>query len=263
MHGERSLKLYNFKEWSAKGRAVQLTDWDTDEVIFKKEFAKIKSDWVVVDVGSEYGFYAIMAGKLVGSEGKVLAIEAHPETYRLLEMNIRLHGLVDRVIPICRAVGKDTGKVKLYETFSPGSTSIVPRRSIFQLNKDRLRFWLYFLKNRDFLRVIRKRFTPVKYVVPLDKLDNIVDEYGLRRINLIKVDVEGAELDVLKGSFSVLKKYKPILLIEVHYGVEWKPKVLYRLLKNFGYNLTIEEGRTFKALVVAYPKRVEGAQNTE
>lgn len=68
----------------------------------KKEFAKIRGSWIIMDVGSEFGYYAIKAGNLVGSESKVLAIEMHPETYKLLKMNIQLHGLFDRVIPICK-----------------------------------------------------------------------------------------------------------------------------------------------------------------
>ena len=38
-------------------------------------------------------------------------------------------------------------------------------------------------------------------------------------MDLVKIDVEGAELDVLEGSFSMLKRYKPKLLIEVHFGM--------------------------------------------
>jgi len=123
------LKLHTFSEWNEDNRTIQLTDWETDEVLFKKEVSKIKKGWVVIDVGSEYGYYAIKAGLLVGSDGKVLAIEAHPETYKLLKMNIGLHKLVDRIIPVCKAVGKETGKVKLYETISPGSASIIPRQT--------------------------------------------------------------------------------------------------------------------------------------
>ena len=247
------MKLYNFREWDATKRAIQLSEWNTDEMIFKREFAKIKSGYVVLDVGSEYGFYAIMAGQLVGSEGKVLAIEAHPETYKLCVMNIKLHGLFDRIIPICKAAGRSTGKLKLYETISPGGSSIV-RQSAPSLNKNRFSMMIEFLKSDAFLRVIRKRFAPVKYIVEMDTLDRIANEYGLERIDLIKIDVEGAELDVLEGGFSILTHLKPTLLIEVHFGCWWKPETLYNLLKNLGYKLTIEE-RSHKALVVAYPEK--------
>jgi hypothetical protein len=79
-----------------------------------------------------------------------------------------------------------------------------------------------------------------------------VKEYNIRKIDLIKIDVEGAELAVLKGSRAILERYRPILLVEIHFGYGWEPDTLYKLLQKFGYSLTIEK-RTRKALVVAYP----------
>jgi hypothetical protein len=87
----------------------------------------------------------------------------------------------------------------------------------------------------------------------MDTLDGITKEYGLGKVNLIKIDVEGAELDVLKGSCGVLKRDMPILLVEVHFGCYWKPETLYELLRKLGYNLTMEK-RSHKALVIARPK---------
>jgi len=244
------LKLYIFKKWHPGVQNIELEEWDTDEGIFKKEIAKAKNGGVVLDVGSEYGFYPIMSGRLVGSNGKVLAIEAHPETYLLLKKNIRLHGLTNCVIPICEAAGKNIGKLKLYETTSPGSTSVTPRQNPFRLNKSRLRMWMEFLRSGNILKIIQKRFAPAKYIVPVNTLDRIAEKYHLRRIDLIKIDVEGAELDVLKGSIHIIMEYKPILLVEVHYGFKWKPEAIYKMLREFGYNLTIEK-RQLKSLVIA------------
>jgi FkbM family methyltransferase len=247
------LKLYNFGEWKANKRTVQLSEWETDEVIFKREFLKINEGWFVIDVGSEYGYYTIKAGYKVGNMGKVLAIEPHPETFTLLEMNIKLHKLSDRVIPIQRAVGKERGRTKLFETISPGGTSILPRQNLFSLNRNRLLMWLEFVKNGYIFNVFRKRYAPVKYEVMVETLDDMARDYELRKIDLIKIDVEGAELDVLLGSRDILEKHKPVLLVEVHFGCDWKPKTLYDLLRSFGYSLTIEK-RIHKALVVARPK---------
>ena len=112
-----------------------------------------------------------------------------------------------------------------------------------------------FLKNGAIFKIIRKRYAPVRYMVQVDTLDRIVDEYGLEKLDLIKIDVEGAELDVLNGSRGVLERDKPILLIEVHFGYyDLKPETLYNLLKKLGYDLTIEK-RPHKALVIARPTR--------
>ncbi|MEM2292956.1 MAG: FkbM family methyltransferase [Candidatus Aenigmatarchaeota archaeon] len=212
------MKLYNFRDWNK--RIIQLTDWETDEILFKRMMDQIKRGWVFIDVGAEYGYYAIKAGLNVGANGKVLAIEAHPEIYGLLKRNIELYKLSNVVSPVLKAVGITQGTAKLYETTSPGSTSIVSRSTLFnECNANKIRIWFNFIKDfRNLFKILRKRFAPPKYVVPMDNLDNIFQTYGLKRIDLIKIDVEGAELDVLKGARAILMNYMPILMVEVHFG---------------------------------------------
>jgi len=243
------VKLYHFSEWNKKNRTIELTEWKTDEVFFEKEFSKIRKGWTVVDVGSEFGYYAIKAGLLVGDGGKVLAIEAHPEIYHVLKLNIKLYGL-NNIIPVCKAVGNKTGKIKLYEKTDPGGTSIIPPRSLYSLDRNRFLRWLEFIKSHDIFKIIHKRYVPARYV-PMDTLERIAKEKNIEKIDLVKIDVEGAELDVLKGSYSILKNDKPIVLVEVHYGYYWKPETLYGLLQNLGYSLIIEK-RPAKSMVVAH-----------
>lgn len=245
------MRLYHFSgTFNEKKSNIQLAEWETDEVIFKKEFSKIKRGWKVVDVGSQYGYYAIKAAFLVGNEGKVLAIEAHPKVCRVLRMNVELYGLTDLVIPICKAAGKERGKVQLCESTSPGGASIVSRVPATNLDRNRLRSWLEFVRSGALLEIIRERFAPIRYIVPVDSLDAMTQEFNMENVDLVKIDVEGAELDVLNGALRILERDKPILLIEVHFGYDWKPETLYGLLKRHGYDLTIEK-RTLKALVVA------------
>jgi FkbM family methyltransferase len=254
VEGEAILKLWTFGKWNKGKHVAQLTEWETDEVIFRKEISKVKEGWIVLDVGSEFGYYAIKAGLLVGNKGKVLAIEPHPETSKLLRMNIKLYELGNHVFVVQKAVSKEAGKAKLYETVSPGSTSILPRQSLFKLNKSRLYIWLDLIKSYTFFNIIHKRYAPIKYEVPMDTLEGIAKECGLGKIDLIKIDVEGAELNVLKGSYDMLKKDMPILLVEVHFGQNWKPETFYESLRKLGYNLTIDK-RSNKALVIARPKK--------
>ena len=54
--------------------------------------------------------------------------------------------------------------------------------------------WLNFAKSGALIKVIKQRYSPARYVVPIDTLDTIAEEYYLKRIDLIKIDVEGAEL---------------------------------------------------------------------
>jgi FkbM family methyltransferase len=248
---EGFMKLYCFDESSKNSRTVKLFNYETDESFFLNEFSKIEKGWTVVDVGSEYGYYAIRAGLLVGNEGKVMAIEPHPATFQLLKKNMRLHRVTDRVIAVNKAASNKTGKGKLFETFlDPGGASIAPRRGLYDWDKARLRRLLGFIKDGSIFKLISSKFVQTNYEVPIDTLDKIIQENNLEKIDLIKVDVEGAEFDVLNGAISTLRKDKPILLIEVHHGCVWKPETLYQFLRDFGYALSLEK-RAIKTLVAA------------
>lgn len=248
------MKLYHFSGFNKKNRTLQLADWETDEVIFKKECSKIHKGWTVVDVGSEFGYYAIKAALLVGNEGKVLAIDAHPIMYQVLKMNIELYELTDRIIPVCKAAGKEKGEAILHQAITPGGASVVSRGLKLSLDRNRLHSWLEFAKSGTFFKIIRERCVPVRYKVPVETLDGIAKEYNIRKIDLIKIDVEGAELDVLKGSRNILERDRPILLVEVHFDYDWEPETVYGLLQELGYSFTMEK-RSNKSLVVAHPER--------
>jgi len=237
------MKLYGFVEWEKQKRSIELTEVESDEVLFKKEFSDIEKGWTVIDVGAEVGYYTIMAGRLVGSSGQVLSIEPHPETHHVLKMNIELCRL-NNVITVCKAVGNKTGKVKLYEGMGPGATTVVPSPSLYRLDRNRLHRWLMLVKNRDILKILHKTQVPVGYV-SMDTLQRIAKEKNVGKIDLIKIDVQGAELDVLKGSHNILKKDKPRLLVEVHPSLNLNQEALYEFLRNYGYSLKMQRRSTF------------------
>ena len=68
-------------------------------------------------------------------------------------------------------------------------------------------------------------------------LDEWVESSGITRIDFIKIDTEGAELEILKGGLNCLKRFKPKLLVEAHTFVEESllPNV-EELLKSLGYS---------------------------
>jgi hypothetical protein len=73
----------------------------------------------------------------------------------------------------------------------------------------------------------------------MDSLDSYVRFHSVRRIDFIKIDVEGAEMDVLKGAIYTIKRYKPDILLEiiednVHAG-GYKPEDIIVFMNSFGY----------------------------
>jgi FkbM family methyltransferase len=135
------------------------------------EHFRPKEGDVVVDVGAHIGRYTIIASKQVGPNGKVIAIEADPSNFEMLNRNIELNRLAN-VTTLNYAAFSKEAKIKLY----------LPGRDIFTKYNTIMSNWVW-VKPED-------RFVEVDG----NTLDNLLQQIGLRQVNWIKIDVEGAEL---------------------------------------------------------------------
>jgi len=159
--------------------------------------------WIVIDIGAHVGLYALKAARTVGKSGLVVAIEPDPENFRILKWNIRINRLRN-VIPLRVAVADFNGYAKLYiDKIGKGGGSIISRVS------------------DEFIEVICLT------------LDRLLEYLRLRNVDLIKIDVQGAEYMVLKGAKKVLKSKLPKLVIEFH-SRDLRQKCT-SLLNTFGY----------------------------
>jgi FkbM family methyltransferase len=208
---------YNYEFYSLITRKVQnflIEDVYTsmcsheDEIV---QYFRPKEGDVVVDVGSAFGFYTILSSKLVGLKGKVVAIEAQPESFEMLNRNIKLNGLAN-VITLNYAVYSKKSRLKLYHSYS-----IMQERA--GNNK--------------------KKFVEVH----ANTLDYLLSYFTqITEVNWIKIDVEGVELDVLKGARDILSNSNDIrLLIEIHGQDNYKPLVDFLVF----YNFRIEFEKTY------------------
>jgi FkbM family methyltransferase len=173
-----------------------------DDII--KRFTPKEGD-IVVDIGAHIGLYTIISSKRVGTKGKVVAIEAHPGNFEMLNSNIKLNQLTN-VIPLNYAVHSKETKVKLY---LPSGESGFTKYNTIMPN------WIN---------------TQEKFVeVNANTLDYLLQLNQIRQeeVNWIKIDVEGAEFEVLKGATNVLSKSKDIaILMELHGPPHvYRPKV--------------------------------------
>src|SRR5215211_4165038 len=149
-----------------------------------------KDGGIVVDVGAHYGRYTLIAAKRVGPKGKVIAIEADPNNFDMLNKNIKLNELSENVITLNYAASSNKSKVKL---------SIPEKKSGHTI----------------YSSIITSRAPTVKFMeVNANTLDNLLHENGisLEEVNWIKIDVEGAELEVVKGATNILSKSMNISL---------------------------------------------------
>jgi FkbM family methyltransferase len=143
----------------------------------------LKNGDVFIDVGANIGLLSIHAANSVGATGKVLAFEAHPETAKILEFNKELnHKENIHIYPI--ALGSEKGKAMIFNDSDSnrGGASLVRGLSESGIEVD------------------------------LDRLDDILEATVIPKI--IKIDVEGFEMNVLKGAVRTIQEAKPILLIE-------------------------------------------------
>ena len=134
--------------------------------------AVLRAGDVYVDVGANIGTLVLKAASILKNTGVCIGIEAHPETYKHLEQNVRLNPF-SNIKLICSAIGKTSGSL----TFSDS-------------------------KYDDVNKVLDDAGQGIE--VPVQKLDTLLDSYPA--IALLKIDVEGYEKMVLEGGLETLKK---------------------------------------------------------
>ncbi len=144
---------------------------------------------VAIDVGSNMGFHALNMAAFVGESGKIYAFEPHPQLLKKLKENIVLnktHWI--EVFDIALSDFSGVGKLSSFKTTdaNQGSSSLV--------------------------RKIGGRVFDVK----LKTLDEWATSIKLSSLKLIKIDVEGHDLAVLKGGENTIKKFKPIVIFELN-----------------------------------------------
>jgi FkbM family methyltransferase len=205
-----SVPKYDYKFYCRINREdlVFMTNHEDDII---EHFTPKQGD-IVVDIGAHMGRYTIISSKRVGTNGKVVAIEAHPGNFEMLNRNIKLNQLTN-VIPLNYAVYSKETKIKLY------------------LPEEDSGFTIYntIMSNRA--------GTEDKFVeVNANTLDCLLQLNQIREeeVNWVKIDVEGAEFEVLKGATNVLTKSKDIaLLIEIHGPDNYRPILNFLSLYNF------------------------------
>jgi FkbM family methyltransferase len=205
-----SVPKYDYKFYCRINREdlVFMTNHEDDII---EHFTPKQGD-IVVDIGAHMGRYTIISAKRVGVNGKVVAIEAHPGNFEMLNRNIKLNQLTN-VISMNYAVYSKETKIKLY------------------LPEEESGYTIYntIMSNRAGTedKFVQVNANTMDYLLQLNQINE-------EQVNWIKIDVEGAELEVLKGAQNVLSKSKDIaLLIEVHGSENYMPILNFLSLYNF------------------------------
>ncbi len=216
-----SVPKYDYKFYCRINNREDLVFMTNHEEDIIEHFTPKQGD-IVVDIGAHMGRYTIISSKRVGANGKVVAIEAHPNNFEMLNRNIKLNQLTN-VVPLNYAVYSKETKIKLYlpdeESGYTMHHSIMPNY-VFTKYKDK---------------------TEDKFVeVSANTLDYFLQMKEITDVNWVKIDVEGAEFEVLKGSHNVLSNSKDIsLLIEVHGKDTYEP--IIESLRSHNFKIDFEK----------------------
>jgi FkbM family methyltransferase len=146
-----------------------------------------------VDVGAHIGWYSLKAAKLVGPKGRVIAVEPNHETLLRLRDNIRASG-ASAVIVVAPVACSDSETTLNFFAAPRANTGM---SSLSLTNASRL------------------GGIAASYQVRARRLDDIVREAGVARVDAVKIDVEGAEFLVLKGAVETLDRYRPVVSVEL------------------------------------------------
>ncbi|MGH8930742.1 MAG: FkbM family methyltransferase [Egibacteraceae bacterium] len=185
---------------------------------------------ICVDAGAANGVYTVALARLVGPTGIVHAVEPQPFAYRNLRAIRRLLRLRNVSLhPI--ALADRQGRTRM----------LVPRRLL------RVHGRAYLWDEAGEPTIYPDEFRGVDGLsVPMTTLDALVSEWELPALHLIKCDVEGAELRLLKGAHDTIARYRPALLIEVEerhtakYGHH--AREVFAWLADRGYSATALRG---------------------
>ncbi len=176
---------------------------------------------VFIDVGAHVGFHSLVARAAVGPEGLVAAVEPQPYNAAKILANWRVNGFTNLKLFVA-AAGEKPGAVWLHEQAASD-------RSVLSLD-------LSVGKN-----------LPQAYEVNLVTLDSVVDACGGRMVDVLKIDVEGFELDVLRGLGEKLANVRQIIFEFLNpAGQEAKSHSLVEFLLSSGFELRNVKGEAWK-----------------
>jgi FkbM family methyltransferase len=174
----------------------------------------IKPGDVFLDIGANIGFFTVIGARLVGPGGRVYTFEPVPENISALKHNIALNQFGHVSIMEC-ALSNEVGKGELLLAGWGGGSALASASPPPDVKGS--------------------------LMVDLETVDHLVAEGQILAPDVVKIDVEGAELEVLQGMAQVLKTHPPRIVFELddqtQEGFSQKQSACEAYLKSFGYHI--------------------------
>ena len=169
---------------------------------------------MVLDVGANVGTHALAFAEMVGPGGQVIAVEGQPAAFTLLAHNIVANGLADVIVALPVLAGAGERSVR-FRTAPVGDN----------------------VGAKTFVPEMRGSPPPPGKGLDIPLSVATLDGLGLEACALIKIDVEGMELDVLRGGTTLLRTLQPVIYFEHVSGNTESMTAIFDLLCGTGYRL--------------------------
>ena len=163
---------------------------------------KNKSDIVIIDIGANYGFLSLAWVQCLKPNVKVYSLEAHPNAYKNMHQSIIDNNIQNSMSAYNYAVGQNNGELEMY------------------------------IRNTSLNKNPESQNSKDKIKVPMICIDSFVKNENLKKIDLIKIDVDGMEYEILEGAHETIKMFRPDMIIETNNDIR-----IMNLVKEWGYYL--------------------------
>jgi len=165
------------------------SDYEKENFSFLKAQAKPGS--TVLDIGAHIGLFSVIASEITGDKGKIFSFEPSPSTTAFLKKTIHINSKDAVIEPVQQAMSNETGKI----TFFVSDDKIDNSNSLVSYKDDR-------------------KLTGIE--VDMNTIDNFVATKKINNLSFIKIDVEGAEYDALRGGTTTFATQRPAFILAIH-----------------------------------------------
>jgi FkbM family methyltransferase len=185
----------------------------------------VRRDAVIFDVGANFGYYSIRLASSLNETGHVYSFEPCTATFSRLEENIALNNLGAKITAVQLGFSDREGRASLLEDRTNSGAATISGDDKGE-------------------------------AISLQTLDNFCAQRGVNKVDIMKIDVEGHELPVIKGGETILSRDRPLIMIEFNSEALGRSgctsKDLASALRALGYDLLVAHRDQLSPLI-AFP----------
>ena len=193
---------FDFSQSICRAEGILNMGENPEQEEFDFLFSCINPGDTVLDIGANVGAVSLAINKEVPAVGNIFAFEPLLPTFKRLKHNLSLNDNPQKIRAFNIGLSNEAGDFDFYLPGTDEAASMQPNLDEY-----------YMQESVDGIYTGRKKLD--KFTCKVDTLDAFVTANNISKVDIIKIDVEGNELNVLSGGANVLLKYKPLIYTEM------------------------------------------------